>query len=243
MTSYSRDRVHRLLCHLASLRKLAVDKKAQTLGWAYRVYNTATAIQWEFVYPSAAADVVTPPYDYILARAIEDVVEASSKGMEVLRTDAGAYASAQTPITPADAMSIVIAADALLKAVDDSQWRTGMKPLEDPRCDEIVQPLQNLERWRKKRATGVPKVQSDSESPSEHAQAELNKGIGTDLVTTQSKTVAAMPDPIPAESRGMSKVMLEIDASEYESAQDRYRSPIPAHVLNNMIRSRSGIRG
>jgi hypothetical protein len=243
MASYSRGRVHRLLCHLASLRKLAVDEKAQTLGWAYRVYNTVTQIQWEFAYPAAAADVVTPPYDLSLAKAIENVVEASSRGVEVLRTEAGAYASAQTPITPADAMSIVIAADALLKAVDDSRWRTGVEPMEDPQCDEIVRPLQNLEQWRTKRARGVPRVLPGSGSQLEHAREELNKGLGTDLVTTQSRTVAAMPDPIPDEARGMSKVMLEIDASEYESARDGYRSPIPTHVLNNMIRSRSGIRG
>lgn len=243
MASVREDRVHQLLCHLAWLRKLAVDEKARTLGWAYRIYNTATVIQWEFVYPAAAADAVTPPYVYSLAKAIEDVVEASSRGMEVLRTDAGASASAQSPIPPADAISIVTAADALLKAVGDSQWRTGMTPMEHPECDEIARPLHNLERWRKKRATGVPKAQRDSESLSEHAQMELNKGIGTDLVTTQSKTVAAMPAPISDEARGMSKVMLEIDASEYESARDRYQSPIPAHVLNNMIRSRTSIRG
>lgn len=243
MASFSGDRVHRLLCHLTWLRKLAVDEKEQTLGWAYRVYNTTTAIQWEFVYPVAAADAVTPPYDHSLAKAIEDVVEASSRAIDILRTDAGAIASAQTPITPADVTSIVTAADALLRAVVDSQWRTGVEPVEHPQCDEIVQPLQNLERWRKKRVRGVPKALPGSTSPSEHAQVELNKGLGTDVVTTQSDTVAAMADSISDEARRMSKAMLEIDASEYELARDRYQSPIPIHVLNNMIRSRTGIRG
>jgi hypothetical protein len=243
MASFSGDRVQRLLCHLAWLRKHAVDPASQTLGWAYRVYNTATAIQWEFVYPAAASEVVTPPFGRSLAKAIEDVVAASSWAMEVLRTDAGATATTHTSITPADSTSIVTAVDALLKAVEYSRWRLGVEPVEDPQCDEIVRPLQNLERWRRKRARGVPKAPPDSESPSEHAQAELNKGLGTDLVTTQSHTVAAMPDPIPDEARGMSEVMLRIDASEYESARDRYGSPIPARILSNMIRSRQGIRG
>lgn len=243
MASFSGDRVQRLLCHLAWLRKHAVDPASQTLGWAYRVYNTTTAIQWEFVYPAAAADLVTPPYDRMLARAIEDVVEASSSAMEVLRTDAGANATAQASVTPADVTSITTAVDSLLKAVGESEWRTSVEPVEDPQCDEIVRPLQNLERWRKKRARGMPKAPPGSESPSEYSQGELNKGLGTDLVTTQSRTVAAMPDPIPDEAREMSKEMLRIDASKYESAEDRYRSPIPAHILNNMIRSRTGIRG
>lgn len=243
MASFSGDRVHRLLCHLTWLRKLAVDEKEQTLGWAYRVYNTTTAIQWEFVYPAVAADLVTPPYDRMLARAIEDVVEASSRAVEVLRTDAGATETARTSVPAADATAIVTAVDAMLKAVGESEWRTTVEPVEDPQCDEIVRPLQNLERWRKKRARGMPKAPPGSESPSEYSQAELNKGLGTDLVTTQSRTVAAMPDPIPDEAREMSKEMLRIDASEYESAEDRYRSPIPAHILTNMIRSRTGIRG
>lgn len=243
MASFSGDRVHRLLCHLAWLRKLAVDENEQTLGWAYRVYNTTTAIQWEFVYPAAAADLVTPPYDHMLARAIEDVVEASSRAVGVLRTDTGGNATAQASVTPADVTSITTAIDSLLKVVGESEWRTSVEPVEDPQCDEIVRPLQNLERWRKKRARGMPKAPPGSESPSEYSQGELNKGLGTDLVTTQSRTVAAMPDPIPDEAREMSKEMLRIDASKYESAEDRYRSPIPAHILTNMIRSRTGIRG
>jgi len=242
MGSLRGDRVHRLLCHLAWLRKLAVDPRAQTLGWAYRVYNTTTAIQWEFVYPAAAADIVTTPHYRMLAKAIEHAVEASSRAMEVLRTDTGANAIAQSPVTLADVTSITTAIDSLLKAAGESEWRTSVEPVEDPQCDEIVRSLQNLERWRKKRARSMPKAPPGSESPSEHAQAELNKGLGTDLVTTQSRTVAAMPDPIPDEAREMSKEMLRIDASKYESAEDRYRSPIPAHILTNMIRSRTGIR-
>lgn len=243
MASFSGDRVQRLLCHLAWLRKLAVDPSAQTLGWAYRVYNTTTAIQWEFVYPAVAADLVTPPYDRMLARAIEDVVEASSRAVGVLRTDTGGNATAQASVMPADVTSITTAIDSLLKAVGESEWQTSVEPVEDPQCDEIVRPLQNLERWRKKRARGMAKAPPGSESPSEHAQAELNKGLGTDIVTTQSRTVAAMPAPIPDEAREISKEMLRIDASKYESAEDRYRSPIPAHILTNMIRSRTGIRG
>ena len=243
MASFSGDRVQRLLCHLAWLRKHAVDPASQTLGWAYRVYNTATAIQWEFVYPAAASEVVAPPFDRNLAKAIEDVVEASSRAVEVLRTDAGASATACTSVPAADATSIVTAVDALLKAVEYSRWRLGVEPVEDPQCDEIVRPLQNLERWRRRRARSIPKDLPEAETPSEYSQAELNKGLGTDLVTTQSHTVAAMPDPIPDEARGMSKVMLRIDASEYESAQDRYGSPIPTRILSNMIRSREGIRG
>ncbi len=243
MASFSGDRVQRLLCHLAWLRKHAVDPASQTLGWAYRVYNTATAIQWEFVYPAAASEVVTPPFDRSLAKVIEDVVEASSRAVEVLRTDAGATETARTSVPAADATAIVTAVDAMLKAVGYSQWRLGVEPVEDPKCDEIVRPLQNLERWRRRRARSIPKDLPEGETPSEYSQAELNKGLGTDLVATQSHTVAAMPDPIPDEARSMSEVMLRIDASEYESAEDRYRSPIPAHVLNNMIRSRAGIRG
>ncbi len=243
MASFSGDRVHRLLCHLAWLRKLAVDEKEQTLGWAYRVYNTTTAIQWEFVYPAVAADLVTPPYDRMLARAIEDVVEASSRAVGVLRTDTGGNATAQASVTPADVTSITTAIDSLLKAVGESEWRTSVELVEDPQCDEIVRPLQNLERWRRRRARSIPKDLPEGETPSEYSQAELNKGLGTDLVTTQSRTVAAMPAPIPDEAREMSKEMLRIDASEYESAEDRYRSPIPAHILTNMIRSRTGIRG
>ncbi len=243
MASFSGDRVQRLLCHLAWLRKHAVDPASQTLGWAYRVYNTATAIQWEFVYPAAASEVVTPPFGRSLAKAIEDVVEASSRAVEVLRTDAGATETARTSVPAADATAIVTAVDAMLKAVGYSLWRLGVEPVEDPKCDEIVRPLQNLERWRRRRARSIPKDLPEGETPSEYSQAELNKGLGTDLVATQSHTVAAMPDPIPDEARSMSEVMLRIDASEYESAEDRYRSPIPAHVLNNMIRSRAGIRG
>ena len=243
MASFSGDRVHRLLCHLTWLRKLAVDEKEQTLGWAYRVYNTTTAIQWEFVYPAAAADLVTPPYDRMLARAIEDVVEASSRAVGVLRADTGGNATAQASVTPADVTSITTAIDSLLKAVGESEWRTSVEPVEDPQCDEIVRPLQNLERWRRRRARSIPKDLPEGETPSEYSQAELNKGLGTDLVTTQSRTVAAMPDPIPDEAREMSKEMLRIDVSKYESAEDRYRSPIPAHILTNMIRSRTGIRG
>lgn len=243
MASFSGDRVHRLLCHLAWLRKHAVDPASQTLGWAYRVYNTTTAIQWEFVYPAVAADLVTPPYDRMLARAIEDVVEATSRAVEVLRTDTGGNATAQASVTPADVTSITTVIDSLLKAVGESEWRTSVKPVEDPQCDEIVRPLQNLERWRKKRARSIPKNLPEGETPSEYSQAELNKGLGTDLVTTQSRTVAAMPDPIPDEAREMSKEMLRIDASKYESAEDRYRSPIPVHILNNMSRTRTGIRG
>jgi len=242
MALFSGDRVHRLLCHLAWLRKLAVNEKEQTLGWAYRVYNAATAVQWEFVYPAAVADSVTPPYVRMLAKAIEDVVDASSNAMEVLRSDTGADGIPQTSLTPADVSLTTTAIDWLLRAVSESEWRTSLEPVEDLQCDETVRSLQTLERWRKKRARGVPKAPPDSESPSELAQAELNKGLGTDLVTTQSLTVAAMPAPILDEAREMSKIMLQIDASVYESAEDGYRSPIPAHVLNNSIRSRNGIQ-
>ena len=83
------DTVFRLLCHLAWLRDIVGSgPKQSTLEWARRVYNSATHLQFRFVYPHQSQDRVAKSDQPLLAKAIEDVVNAASEAIKPLRSGA-----------------------------------------------------------------------------------------------------------------------------------------------------------
>ena len=78
------DMVLRLLCHLAWLRDTSGSgSKQRTLAWARRVYNSATHLQFRFVYPHRSQDRVIESAQPLLAKAIEAVVDAASEAPSV----------------------------------------------------------------------------------------------------------------------------------------------------------------
>lgn len=241
MAASGDDTVFRLLCHLAWLTGQAEKKDARTLEWAYRVYNTAVELQWRYVYPHESSDNVTSANDQKLASSIEGVVSSASEALSVLRTDSYLQVKSDELLPPTTGYEIVSAIDALLDDVCQTKWREGVVAKQQPSCDVAPNPLRNLQRWKSSRRIKPPvnTVTNDTD-PATATQTELNKGLGTEIVTHNSRVVESRTPAVKEELRKMSKTMREIDVEQCANANAAYGSRIPADILDNMARSLGG---
>ena len=101
--------VLRLLCHLAWLRDLVgTGSKQRTLGWARRVYNSAAHLQFRFVYPHQPQDRVAEPSQLLLAKVIENVVDAASDAIEPLPPVSRSHARWQSSRSTMSSFTVAI---------------------------------------------------------------------------------------------------------------------------------------
>jgi hypothetical protein len=194
MAAVKDDMVHRLLCHLAWLRDLVgTGSKHGTLGWARRVYNSAVHLQFRFVYPHQSHDRVAEPSQRLLAKAIEDVVDAASDAIEPLRSGDGEKDSA---LDAATARALRDALTVLLDTATQVGWGGVHAPKEDVALDRTVNPLRLLSEWRRRHGGGEQSGlhSASGSTASDEAMAELCKGVATKLVADHSRVMRRVPE-------------------------------------------------
>jgi len=205
------DTVFRLLCHLAWLRDIVGrGSKRSTLEWGRRVYNSATHLQFRFVYPHQSQDRVAKSDQPLLAKAIEDVVNAASEAIKPLRSGAVGGDSA---LDAATARELRDSLNVLLDTANKIGWRGVHAPKEDATLDRPLNPLQLLAAWRRRRGRGT---QTDSDSTAgEDAMAELDKGIATKLVVNHSRVMGRVPASTSEAFHAAADAYLAVDLDEF----------------------------
>ena len=93
------DTVSRLLSHLSWLIGAGEDEEPRTLGWARRIYNSATHLQFRLVYPHQPTDRVATADTPELAKAIEHLVDVASDAVVPLRGPGDWASLVQTPLS------------------------------------------------------------------------------------------------------------------------------------------------
>lgn len=227
-----------LLCHLAWLRKqLVTDGGSATIPWGYLVYTSAVELQWRYTYPHHDLEVMTPPTSFDFPRALENVVARASDALDVLREDkAGRVSGAD--LLPTDASNLIAGAIDDLLAVTERSHQVGKVVAKRKPDEGLVSPLRNLKRWASARRVKPPRANArEYASPAGEAQAELNKGIGTNLVATYAPAVSNMPQDAKAGVRKMAATMLDIDVEHRPSIHGYYQTDIPLDILENAKRS------
>ena len=184
------DMVLRLLCHLAWLRDTGGSgSKQRTLAWARRVYNSATYLQFRFVYPHQSLDRVIESDGARLAEAIEAVVDAASDAIEPLRGGAGAVEE-DSALDAATALALRDALTVLLDTATEVGWGGVHAPKEDVTLDRPVKPLLLLAKWRRRHGGDA----ASGSTASDEAMTELCKGVATKLVANHSWVMGRVPD-------------------------------------------------
>jgi hypothetical protein len=214
------DTVLRLLCHLTWLRDLVgTGSKHRTLGWARRVYNSAAHLQFRFVYPHQSHDRVAEPSQRLLAKAIEDVVDAASDAIEPLRSGAGAVEE-DSALDAATARALRDALTALLDTATQVGWGGVHAPKEDVTLDRPVNPLRLLSEWRRRHGRGKQSGLHAASNPtaSDDALAELCKGIATKLVVDHSRVMRRLPELASQVLHEAADAHLSVDVDEVGQA-------------------------
>ena len=211
------DTVFRLLCHLAWLRDIVGrGSKRSTLGWARRVYNSATHLQFRFVYPHRSQDRVTESAQTMLAETIETVVGAASEAIEPLRGGAGAVGEDLT-LDPAIVRELRDALTVLLDTANKIGWGGVHAPKEDATLDRPVNPLRLLSELRRRHRGGKqagPHITSGS-TANDEAMEELCKGIATKLVVNHSWVMGRVPASTSEAFHAAADAYLAVDLDEF----------------------------
>lgn len=212
------DVVLRLLCHLAWLRDTGgTSSKQRTLGWARRVYNSATHLQFRFVYPHQSQDRVIESDGARLAEAIEAVVDAASDAIEPLRrggVEKESVLDASTSHALRDALTV------LLDTATQIRWGGVHAPKEDVTLDRPVNPLLLLAKWRRRHGGGKltgGKAASGS-TASDEAMTELCKGVATKLVANHSWVMGRVPELASRVLHEAADAHLSVDVNELGQA-------------------------
>ena len=220
MATVKDDTVLRLLCHLAWLRDIVGSgPKQSTLGWACRVYNSATHLQFRFVYPHQSQDRVAEPSQPLLTKAIESVVDAASDAIEPLRSGIETVGEDLT-LDAATARALRDALNVLLDTANKIEWRGLHAPKEDATLDRPLNPLQLLATWRRRCRGGTqtgPQTGSDA-TASEEARVELDKGIATKLVANHSRVMMRVPASTSEAFHAAADAYLAVDLDEFGRA-------------------------
>lgn len=214
MAAIEDNKVLRLLCHLAWLKDFADgDSKQRTLGWARRIYNSATHLQFRFVYPHRPLDRVDASSQPPLAKALEAVVAAADNAVEPLRRGAGDERSSLDSDT---ARELRDSLDLLLVTANRIGWGGVHAPKEDRSLDRPVNPLRLLSEWRRRHRDHTRHgLLATSGSPaSEDAMAELRKGIATKIVADHSRVMDRLPGPSSRVLHEVADVHLRVDVEE-----------------------------
>jgi len=190
------DMVLRLLCHLAWLRDTGGSgSKQRTLAWARRVYNSATHLQFRFVYPHQSQDRVIESDGARLAEAIEAVVDTASDAIEPLRGGAGAV-DEDSALDAATALALRDALTVLLDTATQVGWGGVHALKEDVTLDRPVNPLLLLAKWRRRHGGGklTGGNPASGSTASDEAMTELCKGVATKLVANHSWVMGLVPE-------------------------------------------------
>lgn len=209
--------VLRLLCHLAWLRDLvSTGSQQRTLGWVRRVYNSATHLQFRFVYPHQSQDRITESAQTILAKTIETVVGAASEAIEPLRGGVGAVGEDLT-LDPTTARELLDALTVLLDTANKIGWGGVHAPKEDATLDRPVNPLRLLSELRRRHRGGKqagPHITSGS-TANDEAMDELCKGIATKLVANHSRVMKRVPATASEAFHAAADAYLSVDLDEF----------------------------
>ena len=239
MAGVKDDMVLRLLCHLAWLRDLVgAGSQHRTLGWARRVYNSATHLQFRFVYPHQSHDRVTEPSQRLLAKVIEDVVDPASDAIEPLRSGAGAVEE-DSALDAATARALRDALTTLLDTATRVGWGGVHAPKEDVTLDRPVNPLRLLAEWRRRHGGGKQSGLDTVSHPtaSDEAMAELCKGVATKLVANHSRVMGRVPASASQVLHEVTDAHLSVDVDEVgQAGGDQLIQRLAAQLL----RARSG---
>ena len=233
------DTVFRLLCHLAWLRDIVGrGSKRSTLGWARRVYNSATHLQFRFVYPHRSQDRVTESAQTMLAEAIETVVGAASEAIEPLRGGAGAVGEDLT-LDPAIVRELRDALTVLLDTANKIGWGGVHAPKEDATLDRPVNPLRLLSEWRRRHGSGKQSGQHDTSgsTANDEAMEELCKGIATKLVANHSRAMGRVPTSAAEVFHEAADAHLSVDLDEFgRTGGDQLIQRFAAQLLRTRAR-------
>jgi hypothetical protein len=239
MAAVKDDTVLRLLCHLAWLRDLVgTGSKHGTLGWARRVYNSAAHLQFRFVYPHQSHDRVAEPSQRLLAKAIEDVVDAASDAIEPLRSGDGAVEE-DSALDAATARALRDALNVLLDTATKVGWGGVHAPKEDVTLDRPVNPLRLLSEWRRRHGGGKRSGLHAASNPtaSDDAMAELCKGIATTLVANHSRVMGRVPASAAQVLHEVADAHLSVDVDE---CGRRGGDQVIQRLAAQLLRTRSG---
>jgi hypothetical protein len=237
MAAVKDNTVLRLLCHLAWLRDTGGSgSKQRTLAWARRVYNSATHLQFRFVYPHQSQDRVAGPAQPPLAKALEALVVTASSAVEPLRSGVGEEGSV---LDAATARDLHDALTALLDMATQVGWGGVHAPKEDVTLDRPVNPLRLLSAWRRRHRGGkkTDRHAGSGSAVSDEAMAELCKGIATKLVANHSRVMGRVPASASQVLHEVADAHLSVDVDEFGRAGGDQRMQ---KLAAQLLRTRSG---
>ncbi|MEI6637534.1 MAG: hypothetical protein WCO99_13270 [Planctomycetota bacterium] len=233
------DMVLRLLCHLAWLRDTGGSgSKQRTLAWARRVYNSATHLQFRFVYPHRSQDRVIEFAQPLLAKAIEAVVDAASDAIKPLRSGAGAVEE-NSALDAATALALRDALTVLLNTATEVGWGGVHAPKEDVTLDRTVNPLRLLSAWRRRHGGGKQSDPHDASgsTATDEAMVELCKGIATKLVANHSRVMGRVPATVYEAFHAAADAYLAVDVEEFgRTGGDQLIQRLAAQLLRTPAR-------
>lgn len=227
----------RLLCHLAWLRDLATDaSKRQTLDWARRVYNSATHLQFRFVYPCRPHERVNASHQQSLAKALEELVSTASKAVAPLRTSAGDEVMSK-PLSPAIIRELRRTLAAALDTANQAGWGGTHAPKEHAHLDHPASVMRLLAEWRRnRRGYKRPGMVAKPHAPPDNdAAVELCKGIATKIVANHARTATRISSKAVRTLHEVADAHLTVDMEEFgkvggdQSLQDLAKTLLGSH--------------
>ncbi len=222
------DTVSRLLSHLSWLIGAGEDEEPRTLGWARRIYNSATHLQFRLVYPHQPTDRVATADTPELAKAIEHLVDVASDAVVPLRGPGDWASLVQTPLSTEAAQRLANAVMVVLDLAKAASWGGPFTVERHPDLDRPVDPVRLLAEWRR-RSPDVSKGHGAT-TRAEDARDEFSKGLATVIVARHSPSARKLP-------AGASRIFREV-AEAYFGADvdalsgDRTGQPLQTYATN-----------
>jgi len=222
------DTVSHLLSHLSWLIGATEDEEPRTLGWARRIYNSATHLQFRFVYPHHPKDRVATANDLELATAIENLVDAASDVVAPLRVPGDRASLERTPLSAEAVHRLTDAVMVVLDLAMAASWGGPFTVERHPDLDRPVNPVRLLAEWRRRSPDASKRHRSTPRA--EDARDEFSKGLATVIVARHSPAARKLPAGVSRIFREVAEAYLGADVDALSG--DRTGQPLQTYATN-----------